>query len=85
MYPKTAIYVKGCCPDAGTTEQVIAEKLPYMRRIFLEPFEMKLAYSFDLMLVILDELPEIQTEMAFMPVCVIRLMHLAVVSFRTHA
>ena len=85
MHPDTAIHVLKGSPDAGTAEQVIAEKLPYMRRVFLEPFEVEFAHSLDFMVIIFDELPEIQTEMAFMPVCVIRLMHLAVVSFRTHA
>ena len=85
MHPDTAIHVLKGSPYTGTTEQVIAEKLPYMRRVFLEPFEVEFAHSLDFMVIIFDELPEIQAEMTFVPVGIVRLMHLAVVPFRTHA
>jgi hypothetical protein len=39
MHPYPAIDILKSCPDTCTSEKIIAEKFPYMRRIFLEPLQ----------------------------------------------
>jgi hypothetical protein len=69
MHPKTAIYVEGCSPDACTAEKVIAEHLSHIACIILEPFEVELSDSLDLVIAVFDELAKVYTEMTMLPIC----------------
>ena len=74
MYPKAAINVECCSPDAGTTEQVIAEDLSYITSIILELFEVEFAYTHDFVVAVLFELAEVYSEMAMLPVSIVGLV-----------
>jgi hypothetical protein len=84
VYPYLAIDILESGPDSCPLEKIIAEKFPYVGRVFLEPLKVQLSDTLDSVLVVLIVLAEIQSEMAFMPVSLVFLVHLAIFSFRTH-
>ena len=84
MYPHLAIDILESGPDSCPLEKIIAEKFPHMRRVFLEPLQVQLTDTLDSVFVVLIVLAEIQSEMTFMPVSLVFLMHLTMAAFRTH-
>jgi hypothetical protein len=71
MYPKSAMNVECCCPDTCTTEKIVAEYLTDVARVILEPLQVELSDALDVILSVLVEFLEVDSEVAVLPVSII--------------
>ena len=74
-----------CRPHPGLAEQIVAKHLAHIIDIFLEPFEVELAYTLDGVLLVLVILAEVDAHVEMVPVGPASHMHFCCATFRPTA
>ena len=80
LKPQTAIRCTQTCLDTVAAEEVVAVYLTNVCRVILHPLKVNLSHTAQFVSIILLELTQVEHKVYVLPICLITLVHLAIVA-----